>query len=342
MSQKPALGKGLKSLFPGVPSNVPTSAAPSLPSSASVEAPVASSAVNSLTPGEGAVAVGQATTVQQQEVSNKNRHPGITFAALSEIQINPYQPRRDFDPQALEELSQSIKTNGVIQPLIVRKKSEGGYELIAGERRLRAAKMAGLPQVPVVVRRSTDRESLEIALIENIQRQDLNCIDEALAYFQLMEEFSLTQEEVARRVGKERATVANHLRLLRLPEAIIDDLKRQILTFGHGKALLGVDDTESRLQIRAQVVEKRLSVRDTEALVDQHKLKLQGGDKGAATQRPAETSTALSSRMAHLSNELTRQWSARVEVKGSERRGKIVIHYGSRQELERILESMKR
>lgn len=333
MSQKPALGKGLKSLFPGVPTHSMESSQPS--------AGPQSSSPSDQSPA-GAVVAGSIHHQAQSEVSNRDRHPGIAFATISEIQTNPYQPRRDFDAQAIEELAQSIRTNGVIQPLIVRKKSEGGYELIAGERRLRAATKAGLQQVPIVIRRSTDRESLEIALIENIQRQDLNCIDEALAYFQLMEEFSLTQEEVAQRVGKERATVANHLRLLRLPEAIIDDLKRQILTFGHGKALLGIDDTEARLQIRAQVVEKRLSVRDTESLVDQYKLKAHGGGKNSSAQENIEPANALTSRMNALSQELTRHWSARVEIKGSERRGKIVIHYGSRQELDRILDSMKK
>lgn len=335
MSQKPALGKGLKSLFPGVPNAALASGASS---AAGGGDPATTLAVNNLSAGAGAAT---SSAHAQQEVPNRDRHPGISIASLTEINTNPYQPRRDFDQNAIEELAQSIKANGVIQPLVVRKKAEGGYELIAGERRLRAAKLAGLQQVPIVIRRSTDRESLEIALVENIQRQNLNCVDEALAYFQLMEDFSLTQEEVAQRVGKDRATVANHLRLLRLPEAIIDDLKRQILTFGHGKALLGVDDTEARLQIRAQVVEKRLSVRDTEALVDQYKLKTQAGDQGAGLKKTVEPPSALDSRMNALSHELARHWSTKVEIKGSERRGKIVIHYSSRQELDRILDSMK-
>ena len=160
------------------------------------------------------------------------------------------------------------KRTASFSPSLFERRPTDSYQLIAGERRLRAAKLSGLKQVPIVIRRSTDREALEIALVENIQRQDLNCIDEALAYFQLMQDFTLTQEEISQRVGKERATVANHLRLLRLPEAIIDDLKRQILTFGHGKALLGVEDTDQRLRLRAEVVAKRMSVRETEARVE--------------------------------------------------------------------------
>ena len=275
------------------------------------------------------------------EMPNRDRHPGISIAGVDEIIANEYQPRRDFDDQALEELAQSIRSNGIIQPLVVRKGVQG-YMLIAGERRLRAAKLAGLKQVPIVIRKSTDREALELALIENIQRQNLNCIDEALAYFQLLQDFSLTQEEVAVRVGKDRATVANYLRLLRLPEAIIDDLKRQILSFGHGKALLSVDDNDVRLRARKEVVEKKLSVRDTEALIDQLKkgTSLQAASAGA----PSTVTGVLSPLKARLNNiaqDLTRLWSARIEIKGSEKRGKIVLHYSSRQELDRMLGAMQ-
>ncbi|MEO7161635.1 MAG: ParB/RepB/Spo0J family partition protein [Bdellovibrionia bacterium] len=319
MAQKQVLGKGLASLLPGLP---PTNTAPVVvthtPVALDSRAGVTSGTVSETTP-------------------NKDRHPGISVAAIDDIQANHYQPRRDFDDKAIQELSQSIKTSGIIQPLIVRKNAKGGFELIAGERRLRAAKIAGLKQVPIVIRRSTDREMLELALIENIQRQNLNCIDEALAYFQLLEEFSLTQEEVSDRVGKERATVANYLRLLRLPELIIDDLKKQSLSFGHGKALLGLDDADLRIRARNQIIEKRLSVRDTEALVDSMKQKK---EPGSAPDK-AELSDPLSKRLASLSQDLGRKWSTRVEVKGTEKRGKIVIHYGSRQELDRLIEGMQ-
>jgi ParB family chromosome partitioning protein len=179
---------------------------------------------------------------------------------------------------------------------------------------------------------------LELALIENIQRQNLNCIDEALAYFQLIQDFNLTQEETAQRVGKDRATVSNFLRLLRLPEAIIDDLKRQILSFGHGKALLALDDNDQRLRARAIIVEKRLSVRDAEALVNQMK---GGAEAAASTQESAKPVAPAKSRFMALAQELTRHWATRVELKGNERRGKIMIHYSSRQELDRLLEAMQ-
>jgi ParB family chromosome partitioning protein len=274
----------------------------------------------------------------QSGLGNHDRHPGISVAAIDEIRVNQYQPRRDFDDRALEELAQSIKSNGIIQPLVVRKGPSGEYQLIAGERRLRAAKIAGLKQVPIVIRRSTDREALELALIENIQRQNLNCIDEALAYFQLIQDFNLTQEEAAQRVGKDRATVSNFLRLLRLPEAIIDDLKRQILSFGHGKALLALEDNDQRLRARALIVEKHLSVREAENLVSQMK---QGAEPTAQTAEAAKPTTPAKSRFMALAQELTRHWATRVELKGNEKRGKILIHYSSRQELDRLLEAMQ-
>jgi ParB family chromosome partitioning protein len=271
------------------------------------------------------------------ESSNRDRHLGISIIAIEEIQANHFQPRRDFDEASLEELAQSIRTSGIIQPLIVRKNAKGAYELIAGERRLRAAKIAGLKQVPIVVRKSTDRETLELALIENIQRQNLNCIDEALAYFQLIQDFSLTQEEVAARVGKERATVANYLRLLRLPEVIIEDLRKQTLSFGHGKALLALDEADTKLRARNQIIEKRLSVRETENLVDALK-KVQVSHDSSSSRNEL---SPIASRLTHLSHELARHWSAKVEVKGTEQKGKIVIHYSTREDLDRIVEAMQ-
>lgn len=288
--------------------------------------------------GAGAVSAGSPIpALPPYSVGNHDRHPGISLANPEEIRVNPYQPRREFDEEAIEELAQSIRSNGIIQPLVVRKGPMGEYELIAGERRLRAAKRAGLKQVPVVIRKSTDREALEIALIENIQRQNLNCIDEALAYYQLMQDFSLTQDEMSLRVGKDRATIANFLRLLRLPEAVIDDLKKQILSFGHGKAILSLEDSDQRLRARAIIVEKHLSVREAEVLVS--KMKSETAATSAA--EVAKPMTPLRSRLSALAQELTRHWSAKVELKGSDKKGKILIHYSTRQELDRILEAMQ-
>jgi ParB family chromosome partitioning protein len=336
MAQKPVLGKGLASLLPTSASSL--QAAPAAPASS----PKASaSQVPPARPAQlsGATAAGNPLPVSSgssPEANHKDRHLGISMASLDDIRANHFQPRRDFDDQALQELAQSIKSSGIIQPLVVRKNGKDGYELIAGERRLRAAKIAGLKHVPIVIRKSTDREALELALIENIQRQNLNCVDESLAYFQLIQDFSLTQEEVSERVGKDRATISNYLRLLRLPEIIIEDLKRQVLSFGHGKALLGLDDADLRLKARSQIIDKRLSVRETEALVESMKQAKQGSSEAGVPLGK----TPLAVRFANLSKELARYWSTKVEVKGSESKGKIVIHYSTRQDLDRIVEAM--
>ncbi len=330
MAQKPVLGKGLASLLP----SSATAAVPSAP--ATKQGALPQSAPENPA---GATAAGKPVSAQAvtgQEVSHRDRHLGISMASLDDIRANHFQPRRDFEDQSLQELAQSIRTSGIIQPLVVRKTAKDGYELIAGERRLRAARLAGLKQVPIVIRKSTDREALELALIENIQRQNLNCVDEALAYFQLIQDFSLTQEEVSERVGKDRATVANYLRLLRLPEIIIEDLKRQVLSFGHGKALLGLDDIELRLKARSQIIDKRLSVRESEALVESMK-QAKAGTAGADA---SSAKTPLAARFANLTKELARHWSTKVELKGSESKGKIVIHYSTRQDLDRIVEAM--
>lgn len=323
MAQKNVLGKGLASLLPGA-SHAGSSKSPILP-------PAGASANPS--------AVLPAQSAAAQTATGRDVYMGITMAAISEIQANHLQPRKDFDDETIKELSQSIKTSGIIQPLLVRKGAKSGYELIAGERRLRAAKLAGLKQVPVVIRKSTDREMLELALVENIQRQDLNCVDEALAYFQLTEDFSLKQEEVADRVGKDRATVANYLRLLRLPQAIIEDLRKQSLSFGHGKALLGIEDTETRLKVRDQIIQNKLSVRDTEALIDS--IKKAKAEGNLTPEKPENLSTALVHRFMNLSRELARLWSTKVEIKGSDNRGKIIIHYSTRGDLDRILDGMR-
>ena len=310
-TQRPVLGKGLASLFPTAAMGPPLSH------------PQAAQTAASAAP--------------QQDFGNRDRHPGISFASVDDIIPNQYQPRREFNDASIEELAQSIRSNGIIQPLIVRKGLKG-YELIAGERRLRASKIAGLKHVPIVIKKSTDREALEMAIIENVQRQDLNCIDEALAYFQLINDFNLTQEETALRVGKERSTVANHLRLLRLPEAIIKDLKNQVLSFGHGKVLLSVEDHELRLKARTQIIEGKLSVRETEALIEELKA---GASVVAESKAAPVVKTPIQSRLAAMSLDLSRQYSSKVEIKGTERKGKIMFQYSSREELERILSVMQ-
>lgn len=328
MASKTVLGRGLGSLFPPINPALNPALAAGAPAST-----VAQGATSAPTPTLN-------TPVYASE--SRDRHPGISLAAIQDIIANPYQPRREFDESALEELAASIKASGIIQPLVVRKASQG-YELIAGERRLRAAKKAGLTQVPIVIRKSTDRESLEIALVENIQRQDLNCIDEALAYQQLMEDFALTQEEVSQRVGKERATVANGLRLLKLPSEIITELKSGNLSLGHGKAILSVEENAQRIALKNEILAQKLSVRAAELRAQE----IKSGAKAAAATESTQKSAAeqkknpLTQRLENLSRELTRSWSAKVEIQGNDQKGKISIHYSNRQELDRILAAMQ-
>lgn len=318
---RPVLGKGLASLLPVTPPSV----APTPPA---------------MTNGTGAVSAGPAVSVNSvtSEIGNAGRIPGLSFTNIDDIVANPYQPRREFAEEELKELSQSIIANGIIQPLVVRK-GPYGYQLIAGERRLRAAKLAGLKQVPIVIRKSTDREALEIALVENIQRENLNCVDEALAYLQLMQDFNLTQDETAERVGKDRSTIANFVRLLRLPEAIIDDLKKGVLSFGHGKALLSLEDQDQRLLARKAIVEGKLSVRATEALI--HEMMSQPSSTGNTTATPAKDLSPVQSRLKNLALEITRSVGVKAEVKGNEKRGKMVLHYSTREELERLISLMQ-
>jgi ParB family chromosome partitioning protein len=183
---------------------------------------------------------------------------------VSAIKTNPNQPRKIFKEKDLEELTESIKENGIIQPLIVAELDNGKYELVAGERRYRAAKKAGLEQVPVVVKRATDREKMIMSIIENVQRSDLNCVEEALAYYQLMNEYKLTQEEVAKKLGKERSSVANFLRILNLPRPVIDFLQKEMLSLGHAKVLAAVKEKEEIIRLANEAVASSWSVRELE------------------------------------------------------------------------------
>ncbi len=189
---------------------------------------------------------------------------------LEKIEVNRDQPRKIFKEKDLIELSDSIKENGIIQPIIVIEK-EGKFEIVAGERRYRASKLAGLNKVPVIIKRATKKDVLVMSIIENVQRSDLNCVEEALAYFQLMNEFKLTQEEVAKKIGKERSTIANFLRILKLPKEVIVSLQKDLLSFGHAKILVGMSDDEVVKRLANEVIANGLSVRELEDLAKKSK-----------------------------------------------------------------------
>lgn len=252
---------------------------------------------------------------------------------IEKIVPNTYQPRKIFQKEALEELTESIKIHGIIQPLTCRWK-DGRLELIAGERRWRAAQRAGLKQVPVVIRDvPEDQTSLEMAIIENIQREDLNCIEEAIAYQQLMDEFQLSQEQIAERVGKGRTTIANTLRLLKLPSVIREDIASGALTMGHARALLSLESADEQLAIRDLIIKKKLSVRDTERQVAQV---VRSKSKPEA-KNPASPDVHLK----NLEDDLRRVFGTPVRIVGSMDHGFIQFTYANRDDLMRLSDKLK-
>ncbi len=253
----------------------------------------------------------------------------VVHIPIDEVHANPHQPRRWFDPHAMEELTASVREKGVVSPILLRP-VDRGYEIVAGERRFRAAGMAGLRKVPAIIRKMTRTESLEIALIENLQREDLSPVEEAEAYQQLMEEFQYTQEELARKVGKDRSTVSNMVRLLRLPDDVLDALAQGTITMGHGRALLGLKSEPSILEIFGRIVAEGLSVRRTEDLVRRTV-------EGKSVRRRRGK---LDGPMHDLQDHLARQLGSRVMLKPRARGegGKIVVEYFSRQELDRLVD----
>src|SRR5690606_4740270 len=253
---------------------------------------------------------------------------------VSELRANPYQPRKQFDPDSLEELAESIKEHGIIQPLVVRK-SIHGYEIVAGERRFRAGKKAGLTKFPVVIREFTDEQMMEIALIENLQREDLNPMEIANAYKKLMDHFSLTQEELAARVGKSRPHVANFLRLLQLPPAIQEDVSRGTLSMGHARALMGVKEPEVQMKLAEKVKREGASVRQLEEWVQQiHQ-------SGVKKKKPKKAEK-VDPQIRRYEEMLQESLNTPVRIRHGKRKGKIEIEYFSQSELERLLELLQR
>jgi ParB family chromosome partitioning protein len=253
------------------------------------------------------------------------------FCPIEELQPLKNQPRKVFDDQKLTELEASIKARGIIQPLVVRKMPDH-YQIIAGERRWRAAQKAGLKKVPVLIQEATEDAAVEMALIENIQRENLNPIEEATAYQSLIQAFDLTQEDVALRVGKDRTTVTNSLRLLRLPERIREDLTEGSLAMGHARALLSLESVPMQLiKVRDQVVSKNLSVRETEKLVQR--------TKKAALSPPPPPKKPDPNILA-LENSLKQSLGTKVKIVAKKKGGKIEINYFSAEDLERLLERL--
>jgi len=270
----------------------------------------------------------------------RDRGEKFFMCDIDRVEPNPQQPRSYFDPEKLQELCESIRQRGVIQPLLVTKAKGNRYHLIAGERRLRAAKMAEKDEVPVVVMEATGKnERLELALIENIQRHDLNAIEEAVAYARLIEEFNLTQEEVARKVGKKRSTITNILRLLKLPELIRKDVIEQRLTEGHARVLLRFNkDRESMLEIRDKIITGKLSVRQTEQLCRAGRRKAQPKKKN--TDAGISRDNLPASYCKALTNQLTNALNTKVRIQQNGGRGRLEIDYYSVDDLDRLVSQL--
>lgn len=269
----------------------------------------------------------QALLPEKKTLVWKVEQHGEVVSSLSVEQILPnrYQPRTTFAENELSELVQSVQEHGVLQPIVVRRKGDGMYELIAGERRLRAVKIAGLPTIPALVRNSNDEKALALALVENIQRQDLNPMEEARAYSQLMGEFGLTQDLVARSVGKDRSSIANMLRLLMLPKEVQQFIESDALSLGHAKVLAGISQASVQIQLARRIVSDRLSVRQTEQIV-----------AGQKKDRSANSQKREVHRFQNLEEHLRKHLGTKVQVRGGVKGGRLIIRYYSDEELDRI------
>ncbi|MCX5858609.1 MAG: ParB/RepB/Spo0J family partition protein [Proteobacteria bacterium] len=254
----------------------------------------------------------------------------ILSLSLDEILPSPWQPRRTIDPEKISELAKSIQESGLLQPITVRR-TPAGFELVAGERRWRASREAGQTHVDAIVREVTDAEALMLSLIENIQRDDLNPIEEAQGYARIAEEFNLSQEEIAQKMGKDRATVANFLRLLKLPEEVRKEIQKGTLSAGHGRSLLALEGAPAQREIARLVISKGLSVRAVEELI--HRMK-------TGKKKTVGPLTPLEAQIRHVVEELKRKLRVRVEIQGRGKKGKLVIHYSSEEELARVVDQI--
>lgn len=267
----------------------------------------------------------------QQEVVN--RSTAVSRIPLEDITPNAKQPRQDFDQKALDELAQSIRVHDIIQPLTVKKLSSGKYKLIAGERRWRAAKIAGIKDVPVYVREADDKGILELGLLENLQRENLNAIEIGLSYQRLMDECAMTQEEVASRMGMDRSTVSNYIRMLKLPPDIIVAVRNGTLSMGHARALINAGEVDKQLYVYQTILSKKLSVRQTEDLVKQ---------LYKPSKKVEATASKPQGQFQKIQDQLTNHFGTKVKLEHQKTgRGKISLEYYSIEELNGILEKMK-
>jgi len=267
-------------------------------------------------------------TVGDKEVGQQNE------VAISAISPNPRQPRTHFDPVALDELIASIKEIGILQPPVVRQTTPGKYELIIGERRFRAAKAAGLKTIPVIIRQTPDNELLREALIENIHRSQLNALEEAAAYSQLLTDFNCTHDELAQKLGRSRPLISNTIRLMNLPTSVQQKLASGVLSAGHARALLGLSDAGAIEKLATRIVTEGLSVRATEEIISS------GAPKGQSAKKPKQTKSA-SPELQEIAERIGDALDTRVSIQGSAKKGTIVIEFAGAEDLKRITKALE-
>lgn len=275
----------------------------------------------------------EASYSKDKKTNNKphNLRGSVFEIPLNNIEVNPFQPRVEFNEDALKDLAKSISIHGVIQPVTVRALSENKFQLIAGERRLRASKLAGKKAIPAYVRTANDQEALEIALIENIQREDLNAIEVGITYQRLLDECSLTHEKLSERLGKSRSVISNFLRLLKLPPTVQNAVKTKKISMGHARCLAGISDAFTQLDIFNKITTQKLSVRQTEELIKSY--------KPNKKKTPTKNTKSLSPQLRKIQDNLASNLSSRVKLKlGKKGNGEIIIYFHSDEDLERLTE----
>lgn len=273
------------------------------------------------------------TDITSADIEDKSILGSVALLPITSIEANPFNPRTNFEEEALQELSDSIALHGIIQPITVRKLGRDKYQLISGERRFKASQMAGLNEIPAYIRVANDQTMLEMALVENIQRQDLNAIEVALSYQRLIQECNLTQEKLAKQVSKSRASITNHLRLLKLPPQIQLSVKENEISMGHARALVGVEDSKKQIELFNRVVEETLSVRDLENLIREDK------NEEKETTKPKKSAPAITSSQLEFTKVLSDKVASKVQIKKQPSgNGKLIINFNSEVDLNRIIE----
>jgi ParB family transcriptional regulator, chromosome partitioning protein len=273
-------------------------------------------------------------TENLEQEFGENAAGSIANIPIDQIEVNPHQPRHNFDEAALHDLAISVKQQGIIQPVTVRKIDKNKYQLIAGERRLKASELAGLKEIPAYIRLADEHAMLEMALVENIQRENLNAMEISLSYMQLIEDYQLTQEQLSERLGKNRSTITNYLRLLKLPAEIQIAIRDEVITMGHARALLGIDEIKKQLVVFHKIIEKNLSVRNVEDLVR----KASEGKKESETKSSA---SMLPQNHQRAKDHLIQAFGVKVEVKRNKRgKGNIIIPFISDEEFDQIIEKL--